>query len=142
MTDIVNDTRALLRLFRQSGYGDFHLRSGDYELFVARPHGAANPLRAPAAQPASPVQPATTPMPAPAPVATTDQLVAAPHIASFVSALAVGSHVTAGEAVARIELLGEAIDLVAERPGMVTEILAQPGTLIEYATPLVRLMAA
>jgi biotin carboxyl carrier protein len=137
MSAIITDTRALLRLFRQSGYGDVHLRLGDYELFVAKPEGGANPLRAAAPEAIAPPQPA-----APTPSATTEQLVSAPHIASFVSALAVGSNVAAGDAVARIELLGEPIDLCAEGPGMVIEVLAQPGALIEYAAPLVRLLAA
>jgi biotin carboxyl carrier protein len=136
MNDIVTDTRALLRLFRQSGYGDFHLRSGDFEMFVARPGGGANPLRAVAAVEAVP--PSQTAVPS----AATERLVSAPHIASFVSALPVGSAVAAGDAVARIELLGEPIDLVAEGPGMVTEVMAQPGALVEYAAPLVRLLAA
>ncbi|NWK94427.1 hypothetical protein DM806_01730 [Sphingobium lactosutens] len=137
MNDIVTDTRALLRLFRQSGYGDIHLRTDDYELFVARPGGGANPLRAPIDRAAA------VPESAPPIEATgAEQVIAAPHIASFVFALAVGSTVAAGDAVARIELLGEPIDLFAEQPGMITEVLVQPGALIEYAVPLVRLLAA
>lgn len=138
MTDIITDTRALLRLFRQSGYADIHLRSGDYELFVATPGGGANPLHAPVAVEAAPVPLSAVPVEA----AKAEQLVSAPHIASFVSALAVGSAVAAGDAVARIELLGEPIDLCADQPGLVTEVLAEPGALIEYAAPLVRLLAA
>lgn len=138
MTDIITDTRALLRLFRQSGYADIHLRSGDYELFVATPGGGANPLHAPVVVEAAPVPLSALPVEA----AKAEQLVSAPHIASFLSALAVGSAVTAGDAVARIELLGEPIDLCADQPGLVTEVLAEPGALIEYAAPLVRLLAA
>lgn len=136
MTDIITDTRALLRLFRQSGYADIHLRSGDYELFVATLGGGANPLHASVAVEAAPL-PAIL-----VEAAKAEQLVSAPHIASFVSALAVGSAVAAGDAVARIELLGEPIDLCADQPGLVTEVLAEPGALIEYAAPLVRLLAA
>jgi biotin carboxyl carrier protein len=50
--------------------------------------------------------------------------------------------VAAGDAVARIEVLGEPIDLCADQPGLVTEVLAEPSALIEYAAPLVRLLAA
>ncbi|WP_311268182.1 hypothetical protein [Sphingobium sp. WCS2017Hpa-17] len=138
MTDIITDTRVLLRLFRQSGYADIHLRSGDYELFVATPGGGANPLHAPVAVEAAPAPLSAIPVAA----AKVEQLVSAPHIASFVSALSVGSAVAAGDAVARIELLGEPIDLCVDQPGLVTEILAEPGALIEYAAPLVRLLAA
>jgi biotin carboxyl carrier protein len=137
MTDIVTDTRALLRLFRQSDYGDLHVRSGDYEMFVARPHGGANPLRASMAQAGTSPEPS-----APTHVEATEHLVSAPHIASFVSALAIGSAVAAGDAVARIELLGEPIDLLAEQAGLVTDVMAKPGALVEYAAPLVRLLAA
>lgn len=137
MTDIVNDTRALLRLFSKSGYGDLHLRSGDYELFVAKPNGGVNPLHAPIAEAPSTGQPA-----APNQATGVEQIVTAPHIASFVSALDVGSAVSAGDPVARIELLGEPIDLHAEQAGMVMDVLARPGALIEYATPLLRLLAA
>lgn len=138
MTDIITDTRALLRLFRQSGYADIHLRSGDYELFVATPGGGANPLHAPVAMEVTPATSSAVTVDA----AKAEQLVSAPHIASFVSALAVGSAVAAGDTVARIELLGEPIDLYADQPGLVTEVLAEPGALIEYAAPLVRLLAA
>lgn len=138
MTDIITDTRALLRLFRQSGYADIHLRSGDYELFVARPNGGANPLHAPVAAEVVHAPPAADP----AEAAKAEQLVSAPHIASFVSALPVGSAVAAGDMIARIELLGEPIDLCADRAGLVTDVLAEPGALIEYAAPLVRLLAA
>lgn len=137
MSAIITDTRALLRLFRQSGYGDVHLRLGDYELFVAKPEGGANPLRAPMAPARAPAQPAV-----PVQAAAAEHLVSAPHIASFVSALAIGSAVAAGDAVARIELLGEPIDLYAEGPAMVIEVLALPGALVEYDAPLVRLRAA
>jgi len=137
MTDIITDTRALLRLFRQSDYGDLHLRSGDYELFVARAHGGANPLRAPIAQAGPSLE-----LGAPTRSGATEHLVSAPHIASFVSALAVGTAVAAGDAVARIELLGEPIDLLAEQAGLVTDVMAKPGALVEYAAPLVRLLAA
>lgn len=137
MSDIIADTRALLRLFRQSGYADMHLRLDNYELFVARPNGAANPLLVrcvPVGGEALSSAPTTS--------IANEQLLSAPHIASFVSALAVGSAVSAGDAVVRLELLGERIDLFAKAPAMVTEVLVEPGALVEYAVPLVRLLAA
>ncbi|MFD2579984.1 acetyl-CoA carboxylase biotin carboxyl carrier protein subunit [Novosphingobium colocasiae] len=71
-----------------------------------------------------------------------DLIVVAPHIASFLSALPVGSTVAAGEAVARIELLGEEIAVPADRAGTVSQVLAEAGALVEYSAPLVRLLAA
>jgi biotin carboxyl carrier protein len=137
MTDIVTDTRALLRLFRQSGYGDIHLRLDAYELFISRTGGSANPLREPVAVPDVPSQPEGLVQ-----TAATSHLVSAPHLASFVSAPDVGSAVAIGDAIARIELLGEPIDLLADHAGYVTEVLAAPGALVEYAAPLVRLLSA
>jgi len=132
MSELVSDTRTLLRLFRQSGYKDMHIRLDKYEAFFAWPEGAANPLSGSDAAAEE----------APSAAVGEDLIVAAPHIASFVSALPVGSTVAAGEAVALIELLGEEIAVPAERAGTVTEVLAEAGALVEYSAPLVRLLAA
>ena len=132
MSELVSDTRTLLRLFRQSGYKDMHIRLDDYEAFFAWAEGAPNPLSGSDAAAEE----------APSAAVGEDLIVAAPHIASFVSALPVGSTVAAGEAVALIELLGEEIAVPAERAGTVTEVLAEAGALVEYSAPLVRLLAA
>lgn len=136
MSDTIAHSRALLRLFAQSGYGELHVRSGDFEMFVARSGGRRNPLHAVAslAQPPATVQ--STPAQA------TAFRVTAPHIASLISILPVGSAVAAGDAVARLALLDEQIDIVADRAGMVDAVLAQPGALVEYATPLLSLTSA
>ncbi|WP_374414687.1 biotin/lipoyl-containing protein [Novosphingobium colocasiae] len=134
MSELVSDTRTFLRLFRHSGYKDMHIRLGDYEAFFASPDGAANPLLAGEVTAGVDAAPAGDP--------GADLIVAAPHIASFVSALPVGSTVAAGEAVARIELLGEEISVPADRAGTVSHVLAEAGALVEYSTPLVRLLAA
>lgn len=140
MSELVSDTRAFLRLFRQSGARDMHLRFGDYEAFFARTDGGADPMRA--AAPEAVAEPApVAPVPVAAPAAG-DVTVTAPHIASFVSALAVGSEVRAGDPVARIELLGEEIAVPADRAGIVAEVMAEAGALVEYSAPLVRLLAA
>jgi acetyl-CoA carboxylase biotin carboxyl carrier protein len=128
MSDPITNSRALLRLFSQSDYGELHVRSGDFEMFVARAGGRRNPMRDAA--------------PAPAPAARASYLVTAPHIASLVSTLPVGSVVAAGDKVARIALLDEAIDIVADQAGTIDTLLVQPGALIEYATPLLSLTSA
>jgi acetyl-CoA carboxylase biotin carboxyl carrier protein len=120
MSDTIANSRALLRLFIQSDYGELHVRSGDFEMFVARAGGRRNPMRD----------------------ARAAFLVTAPHIASLVSTLPVGSVVAAGDKVARIALLDEAIDIVADQAGTIDTLLVQPGALIEYATPLLSLTSA
>jgi biotin carboxyl carrier protein len=131
MSDTIDNSRALLRLFTKSGYGELHVRLGDFQMFVARADGARNPLRAgaPAAEPS-------------APASAVSHVVTAPHIASLVSTLPVGSAIAAGDMVARIALLDEEIDIAAEQAGMVDAVLAQPGTLVEYATPILSLRSA
>lgn len=135
MNKTITDTRALLRLFEQSDYGELYVREGDYQLFLARTAGRTNPLRRGAS---------VTPVPLAAPEAKPSAaiMVTAPHIASLISALPVGSAVAAGDIVARIALLDEEIDIAAEQAGMVDAILAQPGALVEYATPILSLVAA
>ena len=140
MSELVSDTRAFLRLFRQSGARDMHLRFGEYEAFFAKADGAADPMRAAAAVEVAPAAVAG-PAPVAAPAAG-EVTVTAPHIASFVSALVVGSEVRAGDPVARIELLGEEIAVPADRAGIVAEVMAEAGALVEYSAPLVRLLAA
>jgi biotin carboxyl carrier protein len=131
MSDTIDNSRALLRLFTKSGYGELHVRLGDFQMFVARADGARNPLRAgaPAAEPS-------------ALASAVSHVVTAPHIASLVSTLPVGSAIAAGDMVARIALLDEEIDIAAEQAGMVDAVLAQPGTLVEYATPILSLRSA
>lgn len=129
MSDAITDTRALLRLFEQSRYGELYVRGDDYSLFIARTAGRTNPLLKSAA-----------PVPDVAPI--TSFLVTAPHIASLVSTVPVGSSVAAGDIVARIALLDEEIDIAAEQGGTVDALLAQPGALIEYAAPILSLIAA
>jgi biotin carboxyl carrier protein len=131
MSDTIDNSRALLRLFTKSDYGELHVRLGDFQMFVARANGGCNPLRAgtPAAERS-------------APASAVSHVVTAPHIASLVSTLPVGSAIAAGDMVARIALLDEEIDIAAEQAGMVDAVLAQPGTLVEYATPILSLRSA
>jgi biotin carboxyl carrier protein len=136
MSDTIRKSRVLLRLFAQSDYGELHIRDGDFQMFVARTAGRSNPMRGHASMGAL-VHPA---MPQAA-AQTAAFVVSAPHIATLVSTLPVGSAVMAGDMVARIALLDELIDIPAEQPGMVDAVLAQPGALIEFATPILSLIS-
>lgn len=136
MSHIVQDARALLRMFRQSDARDMHVRVGDFAMFMAKQNGGANPLKQRAvAQPSV----AAVAAPVAAAVPRTNMLTA-PHIASLVSALPVGTAVEAGQILARLELLGEFIDLAAEGPGFVEAVFANELELLEYAAPILKLV--
>lgn len=137
MSDTITTTRALLRMFEQSGYGDLHVRIGDYALFVARTGGRADPLRIVVPEQRSAVA-ATAPV---LPKSAASSTISAPHIATMLSAIPVGSAIQVGDHVARIALLGEAIDLTADHAGIVEAVMAQPGALLEYGAPIVTIIS-
>jgi acetyl-CoA carboxylase biotin carboxyl carrier protein len=126
MTETIDNARALLRMFEQSDWQDMHIRAGDYSLFVARQRGGENPMRALRVI-----------------AAKRDQsVVTAPHVANLVSALPVGSTVQSGMMVAQIELLGDLIDVEADRDGVVETVFAEAGQLLEYGTPILRIISS
>ena len=133
MTGIIPDVRALLRRFNRMDYRDIWVRHDDFELFIARAGGSANPLRH---------QAATSDMDAvvSAPQAVAASVIAAPHIGTFLSALPPGSRVEAGAAVAWMDLLGEVIEVPAAIAGIVAAVTPQAGELVEYGAPLVSLV--
>lgn len=139
MSHEVSNARALLRLFEQSGSRDMHVRLGTYEMFVARQDGGANPMLMAAA--AEPVIALDSEVPAPTAHAEPPLTIVAPHIASLVSSLPVGSAVGPGTKVARIEVLGEHIDLEAERAGFVEAVFVEEGQLVQFDAPILRLVA-
>lgn len=125
MSAAVDEVRAMLALFAKSRWRDLHLRSGGWEIFLAKPGGAANPMVAAAA-------------------AATAEIIAtleAPHLGLFYADVATGDTVAEGTVLGQLEVLGEREDLRAERPGRVAAILAEDGALVEYGIPLIRLAA-
>lgn len=119
----MEEVRALLGIFVRSSWRDLHLRTGAWEIFLARPDGAANPMRAP--------------QPEPVDLGSVD----APHLGLFHPAVAPGARVAATDVVGRLEVLGDVEDVIAGQAGVVTAVLVEDGALAEYGTPLVRLAA-
>lgn len=119
---IVEDTRAMLRLFAAGSWRDLHVRCGGYEMFLAKPGGATNPMND-RTLPSAP------------------GIVNAPHLGLFFASLAAGAAVEADTVVGELEVLGEREDIVAGRAGHVVALLVADGALVEYATPLVRIAA-
>lgn len=129
----VDDARALLDTLLTSGWQQLHVASGDTEIFLVRDGGAANPMRAAA----------------PAPIVATpaiqvgpETIVPVPHVATLERALAVGTQVTAGQAVATVRVLDEQEDIAAPISGTIVRVDAQPGSLLEYGATLLSIAAA
>lgn len=128
MTDIA-DLRGLLGIVERSDWREFYLRLDGWSVFMARPGGGPSPMLSDHSEDML-VEPGST-----------SAFLRAPHIATFVSALAVGSPVQAGDPLVRVELLGETIDLASESAGVVAAVLVDQDMLVEYDQLLVELTA-
>lgn len=122
---VVETTRALLAAFANSPWRDLHVRVAGEEIFLAKPGGAANPMRD-----VAPPAPSTT-IP-----------ITAPHVATLVGTAAAGTRIRAGETVATIELLGDLIELPAPEDGLVQPAAIAAGSLVDYGATLVSVGAA
>jgi acetyl-CoA carboxylase biotin carboxyl carrier protein len=123
MMDALREVTLLLEEFAGSEFRDIYLRTSRYELFVAKPGGAANPLLD-----------QTTPD-----AGSNHQILQAPHVATVVSSLASGVRVTRNTPVMVLELLGELLELPSGVDGVIDAVLVEPGSFVEYETPLIRI---
>jgi biotin carboxyl carrier protein len=117
------EAAAFFSLFARAPWTSCHVRTGELEIFVARDRGVANPMAGEAPVPV--VEPTTT--------------LRAPHLGTVVGLAEVGTVLTAGQAYAQFELLGETLDLVAESGGRIVAHLLAIGSLAEYDQPLMHL---
>lgn len=118
-----DDASAFFALFRQSPWKSCHLKIADMEIFVARDSGMSSPEGAADAA----LQEIAT------------ATLRAPHLGTLVALADIGARLAAGQSYARLELLGEIVDLLADMDGLVLEQLQPLGTLIEYDQPLLSL---
>ncbi len=135
MPDTINEIRALLMQFEQSGLKDIHIRSADWTVFMARPGGAANPMQL--AEP--------EPVAAPAPVAAVPAgkaAVGAPHLGLFEPVCSPGEVVAAGQVVAMLDVLGRKTEVASAAPGRVAAICFAANDLVEYGQTLVEIETA
>ncbi|MFD2578915.1 biotin/lipoyl-containing protein [Novosphingobium colocasiae] len=86
---------------------------------------APSPMRARAVAVAPPVAPAAL---------GTEVAIKAPHVATLVQVLGVGTPVSAGQAVATVHVLDEPEDIVSPVAGVITGIGAAAGDLLDYGT--------
>jgi biotin carboxyl carrier protein len=127
MSGTLQDVRALIVAIERSPWREIYVRTGGWSVFLAKPGGGPNPLRAPAA----------------AVAARGDSVdVAAAHLGLFTSCLPVGTAVTAGSVVGLVEVLGSFTEVTSDMAGIIESVLADEGALVEYGAPLVRILPA
>ena len=127
----ITDARALLDTLLTSGWQDMHVVSGDTEIFVAQAGGRPNPMRvAPVSELAM------------QPVSAQETAVAAPHVATLVDMLAVGTAVKAGQTVATIRVLDDEEVLTAPIDGRIATAHVQAGSLVEFGAPILSIAQA
>jgi biotin carboxyl carrier protein len=138
MNEITLQARALLEQFRNGEWRDLYVRTARYALFIARPGGAANPMRGASARIAT----AKTASAAAVAVPTRDsKSIVAPHIGTVAWIEALGSTVVPGDVVARIEVLGTLFDINAEFAGRVDGVAAPIGTLVQFGATIATMAA-
>ena len=132
----IDNARALTVAMIEHGWGTVHVASSTGEFFLAKESGHRDPL--------SPVASAA-PVPAVAialPVATAAAPaveIKAPHIATVVSLVPVGTAVAAGQILATLRVLDTTSEVFAPTAGTIAGHGAAVGDLAEFGTVLVRL---
>jgi acetyl-CoA carboxylase biotin carboxyl carrier protein len=157
-----DDVRVLSRLLHEHGWSSLRLRIGTDTLELASSPPESPPAFLPAAQPlpatavpAAAANPVAVPGPAPAgaPTVGTGEpaplpagwvAVSAPHIGTFYAApspgadpyVQLGQPVEVGQDVCLIEVMKLYTPVKAEVAGIVVEVVAQSGDLVEYGQRL------
>lgn len=135
----ITNARALLDTMLSGGWEEVCVQSEDGDYFLARLPGTSNPLVAPAPVAAAPVAPAAPQAAAAASGATV--VVTAPHVGTVNWLAPVGAAIGQGEAVARLAVLDQVVDVAASAAGVIVSHIAKPGEFAEFATDLVTLQA-
>lgn len=130
----INDARVLLDTLLASGWCEIHVVSGNTEIFLARNGARANPMRSVPLPAQAALDAALTPGP--------KTSVTAPHVATLVHALPVGTAVAAGQIIATLRVLDEQEDVEAPVSGTIVRLDAVVGDLIDYGAPLLAIVEA
>ncbi|HEX2281641.1 MAG TPA: acetyl-CoA carboxylase biotin carboxyl carrier protein [Thermomicrobiales bacterium] len=137
--ELIGAVRELISLMGKGGISELDLTSGDVSI---RLRGAATS--------AAPASPTTTPngegSSGTAPE-NEGHVVTAPMIGTFYSApspgedpfVQIGDEVEVGQVIGIIEAMKIMNEIVADKPGVVAEILVENAQAVEYGSPLVRL---
>lgn len=147
----MEEIKQIVQILRENDLGSIELCEGDFSLKITA-RGAAEPA-VPA--PAAPAAPAGAAAPAPAvessaptaesaaghtlksPMVGIFYAAASPDSAPFVE---VGSAVKKGDVVCIIEAMKLMNEITAERDGVIAEVLAENGQVVEFSQPLFRIV--
>lgn len=125
----IDDLRALMDAAIANDWQEMHIVEGDTEIFIAREGGVGNPLLGMTSDGAE----------GQSPTGAVHDLIA-PHVAT-VSAIAVvpGDWVEEGAEIATLSVLDEPVSVVAPCAGIVVDVGAALGELVEFDTVIMRI---
>ena len=134
----LRDARALLHTLTRTPLAELHLASGDMEVFIAKPAGRANPMRATPFPAGAAVTAEVATSAAVVPVAEVVVL-RAPHVASVAWLAPEGAELQAGATAVELRVLDTVEALAAPSAGRVGAHRAAVGELIDYGSPVLEL---
>lgn len=137
--ELIGAVRELISLMGQGGISELDLSTGDISI---RLRGAATSTAT-----ASPTASANGDAPTSSSHEDEGHVVTAPMIGTFYAApspgedpfLQIGDDVEVGQVIGIIEAMKIMNEIVADKPGVVAEILVENAQAVEYGSPLVRL---
>lgn len=137
--ELIGAVRELISLMGQGGISELDLSTGDISI---RLRGAATSTAT-----ASPTASANGDAPTSGSHEDEGHVVTAPMIGTFYAApspgedpfLQIGDDVEVGQVIGIIEAMKIMNEIVADKPGVVAEILVENAQAVEYGSPLVRL---
>ncbi len=136
---LIGAVKELISLMGKGGISELDLTAGDVSI---RLRGTSPVGLAHQPQPASPQEPSTNNA-----TAEEGHLVSAPMIGTWYAApspgddpfVRVGDEVEVGQVVGIIEAMKIMNEIVADKPGVVSDLLVENAQAVEYGSPLVRL---
>lgn len=147
----IKEIKQIVDLMKRSGLTEFEIEEDNFKLRICRSNGDAATAAAPVAM-AAPVPvaaPVATPVSAPEQPAAIDpaKLIKSPMVGTFYSApspdsssfVKIGDKVSADSVVCILEAMKVMNEILAEKSGIIAEILIQNGDSVEYGQPLFRL---
>jgi acetyl-CoA carboxylase biotin carboxyl carrier protein len=138
------DVLRIVELVKSTHFSEFRLRVGEVEVHLRRNSGAAPPVQV-ATEEASPPAPAESARRVSKSFPEGAVLVRSPMVGTFYRAPApdappfveVGTRVEPSTTVCIIEVMKLMNSIVADAPGVVTEILVENGAYVEYGEALI-----
>lgn len=144
----MEEIKQIVQILRENDLGSIELCEGDFSLKItargaaepavpapAAPAGAAAP--APAVESGAPTAESAAGHTLKSPMVGIFYAAASPDSAPFV---AVGSAVKKGDVVCIIEAMKLMNEITAERDGVIAEVLAENGQVVEFSQPLFRIV--